>query len=104
MLARMGQILARTHEGRAHEPIMRILAASFRDDDSARAARTTLIEALGLDAIQIGVEALAHERSVDDEAVLAGRFQEDVVDAARGVVARFGGTLVVDIDDGGRNA
>ena len=83
---------------------MRILAASFRDDASARAAQMKLIEAFGLDASQIGVEALAHERSVTGEAVLAGRFQEEVVDAARDVVAGFGGTLVIDIDDGGRNA
>jgi len=88
----------------AHEPIMRVLAASFPDDTSARAARRHLIEAFGLEDAQIGVEALAHDRNVSDAAVLAGRFQDDVVVAAREVVDRFGGTLVSDIDDGGRNA
>ena len=88
----------------AHETIMRVLAASFPDDVSARAARNHLIRAFGLDASQIGVEALAHERNVSDTAVLAGRFQDDVVVTAREVVERFGGTPVIDIDDGGRNA
>jgi hypothetical protein len=82
---------------------MRVLAASFPDDASARAARTQLLDALGLEASQIGVEALAHERNVSDVAVLAGRFQDDVATAARKVVERFGGTLVIDIEDGGRN-
>jgi len=88
----------------AHEPIMRVLAASFPDDTSARAARRHLIETFGLEDAQIGVEALAHDRDVRDAAVLAGRFQDDVVMTAREVVERFGGTLVIDIDDGGRNA
>lgn len=83
---------------------MRVLAASFPDDDSARAAREKLIEAFELDTSQIGVEALAHGRDVRDEAVLAGRFQDDLAEAAREVVERFGGTLVIDIDDGGQNA
>jgi hypothetical protein len=73
--------------------------------------------AFGLEASQVSVEALAHERNVRDAAVLAGRFQDDVVAAvlagrfqddvvaaACEVVERFGGTLVIDIDDGGRNA
>jgi adenine deaminase len=63
-----------------------------------------LIEAFGLDASQIDVEALAHDRHVSEEAILAGRFRDDVVGAAREVVERSGGTLVIDIDDGGRNA
>ena len=83
---------------------MRVLAASFPDDASARAARTQLLTAFGLEAGQVSVEALAHERNVRDEAVLAGRFQANVVTAAREVVERFGGTLVIDIDDAGRNA
>ena len=100
----MEQILARTYEGHAHESIMRVLAASFPDGASARAARAKLIEAFELDASQIGVEALAHEQDVRDEAVLAGRFREDVVDAARDVVQRSGGKLVIDIDDRAGNA
>ena len=83
---------------------MRVLAASFPDDATARAARAKLVEAFELDSSQIGVEALAHERDVRDAAVLAGRFREDAVDAAREVVQRFGGTLVIDIDDRAGNA
>lgn len=82
---------------------MRVLAASFRDDESARAAKDQLIGALGLEADAIGVEALAQERNVSDVAILAGRFPEDVVAAARQVVEGFGGTFVFDIDDRVRN-
>lgn len=83
---------------------MRVLAASFPDDASARAARAQLVSAFHLEPSQIGVEALAPERDVSDVAILAGRFNEDVVEAARGVVERHQGTLVIDIDDAGRNA
>jgi hypothetical protein len=83
---------------------MRVLAASFPDDASARAAKDQLIGALGLEPSEIGVEALAHERNVNDVAILAGRFQEDAVSGARQVVERLGGTLVIDIDDRGQNA
>jgi hypothetical protein len=82
---------------------MRVLAASFRDDASARAARARLIAALALDANQISVEALAHGREAADAAILAGRFQEQAVEAALQVVADSGGTMVFDIDDRGRN-
>jgi len=84
--------------------VKRVLAASFPDEVLARAARARLIDDFSLDANQIGVEALAHERNVSDVTILAGRFEEDVVAAARDVVAEFGGTLVIDIDDQGRNA
>jgi hypothetical protein len=83
---------------------MRVLAASFPDDASARAARAQLLRALDLDASQIGVEALAPERGTSNAAILAGRFQEDVVDAARAVVEQHQGRLVIDIDDAGNNA
>jgi adenine deaminase len=82
---------------------MRVLAASFRDHALARAARTRLIEEFALDRGQIGVEALAHARTVSDAAILAGRFEDDVVAAARAVVEQLGGTLVIDIDDRGQN-
>ncbi len=82
---------------------MRVLAASFPDQASARSTRVQLINAFGLDARYIGGEALA-ERDVSDGAILAGRFQENVVDAARAVVEGRGGTLIIDMDDAGRNA
>jgi hypothetical protein len=84
---------------------MRVLAAAFPDDSSARAAQARLIRQLQLEANQIGVEALAHASDrVGPRAILAGRFREDVVGTARKVVEGFGGTMVIDIDDGGRNA
>lgn len=89
---------------RSVEPIMRVLAASFPDDDSARAARAHLISALTLDSSQIGVEALAHGRRLKDVAILAGRFEDEVVAAARDVVAQFGGTLVIDVEENVGNA
>jgi hypothetical protein len=84
---------------------MRVLAAAFPDDSSARAAEARLIAQLELEANQIGVEALAHTAGrVGPRAILAGRFREDLVGNARQVVEAFGGTMVIDIDDGGRNA
>lgn len=84
---------------------MRVLAASFPDDASARAAQEDLIVQFALEANQIGVEALApmSERA-GTRAILAGRFQDDVVAVARSVVEGHKGTMVIDIDDGGRNA
>jgi hypothetical protein len=84
---------------------MRVLAASFPNASSARAAEAYLIGQFALEANQIGVEALApmSERS-SSKAILAGRFQEEVVDVARSVVEDLGGTMVIDIEDGGRNA
>jgi hypothetical protein len=84
---------------------MRVLAAAFPDDASARAAKARLIAQLQLEANQIGVEALAlMSGRVGPRAILAGRFREDLVGVARSVVERFGGTMVIDIDDAGRNA
>src|SRR5258708_39109374 len=87
------------------DPIMRDLPAPFPDDASARAARVQLLSELALGADEIGVEALAqppnHKGPV---AVLAGRFEEDVVAAARTVVEGLGGTVVIDIDAGESNA
>jgi hypothetical protein len=80
------------------------LAASFPDDASARTARAHLISEFSLDASEISVEALAHGRKLKDVAVLAGRFGDEVVAAARELVTQFGGTMVVDIDDRHGNA
>jgi hypothetical protein len=83
---------------------MRVLAASFPDHDSARAARERLISRFTLDAREIGVESLARDSRRHDAAILAGRFRDDIVTAALDVVTHFGGTLVVDIDDRAGNA
>ena len=84
---------------------MRVIAAAFPDDSSARAAEARLIAQLALEKNQIGVEALAQAPGrTGARAILAGRFREDLVGIARTVVERFGGTMVIDIDDRGRNA
>jgi len=83
---------------------MRVLAASFPDDRSACAARDHLINTLTLDASQIGVKALAYGRRRTDVAILAGRFDDDVVATARDAVSQLGGTLVIDMDDEAGNA
>jgi actin-like ATPase involved in cell morphogenesis len=83
---------------------MRVLAASFPDEGSARAARTRLIRALSLEASDVEVEALARATHAHDTTVLVGRFEDDVVATARAVVAEFKGTLVVDVDGGAENA
>jgi hypothetical protein len=84
---------------------MRVLAAAFPDDSSAHAAAARLIAQLELEASQIGVEALAQlpDRS-ESRAILAGRFRDDRVGVARRLLEGFGETLVIDIDDDGRNA
>ena len=83
---------------------MRVLAASFPDQASARAARERLISTFTLKASEIGVESLANGSARPQATILAGRFQEEVVSAAIEVVAHFGGILVIDIDDRGQNA
>jgi hypothetical protein len=89
---------------RGEQPTMRVLAASFPDSASARAARDQLVRAFTLEAEAIGVEALANGSKRKDAAILAGRFKDEVVAAAIEVVTHFGGTLVIDIDDRGSNA
>ena len=83
---------------------MRVIAASFPDEASACAARDQLIRTFTLKESEIGVEPLANGNPRTHSAILAGRFEEDVVYAAIEVVAHFGGTPVIDIDDLGRNA
>jgi hypothetical protein len=83
---------------------MRVLAASFPDHASARAARDRLINQFTLDARAVEVETLAHGKRQRDAAILAGRFRDEVVAAAIDVVAHFGGTLVIDMDDRAGNA
>jgi hypothetical protein len=83
---------------------MRVLAASFPDHASARAAQDRLVNTFTLAAGDIGVETLAHGTRRRDAAILAGRFRDEAVTAAVDVLAHFGGTLVVDIDDAGGNA
>jgi hypothetical protein len=83
---------------------MRVLAASFPDQASANAARDRLIVRFTLNATEIGVESLATGGRRRDTAILAGRFEDEVVVAAIDVVVHFGGTIVVDTDEHTDNA
>jgi hypothetical protein len=86
-------------------PKMRVLAASFTDDTRAREARAKLLAELALEAHQVGVEILAQPSSdVTAPAVLAGQFDERLVEAARQVVEQYGGTVMLDIDANETNA
>jgi hypothetical protein len=78
------------------------MAASFPTDASAREARTRLLAEL---AIEAEVEALAQPTNPGGPAaILAGRFKDDVVPAAREMVERLGGTVMIDIDAAETNA
>jgi hypothetical protein len=84
---------------------MRVMAASFPNDASAREARTRLLAELEIEAHEVGVEALAQPANPGGPAaILAGKFNEDVVPAAREVVERLGGTVMIDIDAAETNA
>ena len=79
---------------------MRTLAASFRDKASARAARAGLVRLLVVDSGGLRIAALGKTGCKADLAtILAGNFREEVLGAARGVIERFGGTMVVDVDE-----
>jgi predicted SpoU family rRNA methylase len=79
---------------------MRVLAASFIDAASARAARVGLFAALHADRIDVDVASLARPHGAPgDPAILAGRFADHVVEVVKSVVERFGGTVVADVDD-----
>ncbi len=84
---------------------MRVLAASFRDDAVARAAQARLVAELGLEPHQVGVESLAEAGDGDNaQAILAGQFQEGLVDIARRIVEQLGGRVMVDTAATERNA
>jgi len=89
----------------AHQPNMRVLAASFPDDALARKARAILLTRLALEAHQVGVETLAvPDGAATARAVLAGQFDEHVVNTAREVMEQLGGTVMLDIDATESNA
>lgn len=81
---------------------MRVLAARFPDQASARLAQSQLMTVFDLRTSDIGVELLANGHA--EVAILAGRFPEGTVPAARGLVEGLGGTLVADVDAAEQNA
>jgi hypothetical protein len=84
---------------------MRVLAASFPDASGAQAARASLLAELVLEPYQVEVEALATPSDgTAARAVLAGRFDDELVELARRLVERLGGTVMLDIDARESNA
>ena len=79
---------------------MRVLAASFEDEATARVVRDGLTRRFGLVPGTVDVAPLGRAAQPSGPAaVLAGRFQDDVVDDVMAVLAGHGGTLVADIDE-----
>ena len=88
-----------TQKGATHV-LMRVLAASFMDNASAHAARDGLSSALGMSLDHVRIAGLAQPSDLSGPAaILAGRFEDDVVATVRTVVERHGGTLVADIEE-----
>ena len=78
---------------------MRIIAASFDTEDLAARA----LQALGRRfdaAVPIQIAPLGHAgRGSGPRMVLAGAFEDDVIDAVRSAVSELGGTVVVDREE-----
>ena len=78
---------------------MRILAASFRTEQSAASALVALnrrfASSRGFRLARLGQFGNPNRPS----AVLAGPFADDVVAAVKRAVRKLGGTVVVDIDE-----
>jgi hypothetical protein len=84
---------------------MRVLAASFVDDARAQRARARLLAELALEPEQVGVEPLADPGDgMAAKAVLAGRFDDELLEPARRLVEQLGGTVMLDIDARESNA
>ncbi len=83
---------------------MRILAASFPDDARAQQARARLLAELSLEPEQVDVQTLAEPGDGSDaQSVLAGQFDEDRIAAARKLLERLGGRVLLDKDATGTN-
>jgi hypothetical protein len=79
---------------------MRLIAAAFDDEVAAEAARAGLVHTYGRESIGLSVAPLG--RAYDPAgpaAILAGRFDEAVVDAVTADVEDLGGRVVIDIDE-----
>jgi hypothetical protein len=79
---------------------MRILAASFRDRNSAHTAQARLVRQLAVDSGALRIASLGKAgRQAEPATILAGNFREEVVNVARDVIESFGGIMVVDVDE-----
>ena len=75
--------------------VMRVLAASFRDQASANDTRTRILEELALDPDELGIDSLPSNAS-GPITILAGRFDDSSVAVARRLVEQGGGQLLMD--------
>lgn len=76
---------------------MRVVAARFPEPSQASAARDLLQREL--DSAEVEVAPLGHPGEAGTDAVLAGRFPEELVPAAVELVERAGGEIVADVDE-----
>lgn len=78
---------------------MRIFAASFLTEDSAATALEALSRRFRSHS-SIRIAPLGHTSgAAGPSMVLAGRFEDDVIDAVRLAIAELGGTVLVDAED-----
>jgi hypothetical protein len=76
---------------------MRVVAAKFPESSQASAARDLLQREL--DGADLEVAPLGHPGEAGTDAVLAGRFSEELVPAAVELVESAGGEIVADVDE-----
>ena len=77
---------------------MRVVAARFSETERASAAKDLLVHEL--DVPDVAVAPLAHPgEPLGGDALLAGRFPDDLANAAVDIVERAGGEIVADIDE-----
>lgn len=78
---------------------MRIFAASFLTEDSAASALDALSRRFSASS-SIRIAPLGHTGGAKGPGmVLAGRFEDHVIDAVRVSIAELGGTVLVDAEE-----
>jgi len=77
---------------------MRVIAARFSEQEQASSALELLRREL--DAPDVAVAQLAHPgEPIAGDALLAGRFRDDLASVAIDIFRRAGGEIVADIDE-----
>jgi hypothetical protein len=79
---------------------VRVIAATFKDEESAGCALSELREAYDLaeDDAELAPLGVAGTES-EDALVLAGRFRDERVEPIRRLVEEHGGSVVVNVDE-----
>jgi hypothetical protein len=80
---------------------VRVLAARFRNRETAAAALRAIRERLRLDIEDAAIAPLGWPGRDDaaEETVLAGRFQDHHTFSVRDLIGRHGGVVVADVDE-----